>query len=145
MAWTADQTTELAALCARGWTAAAIATQLGVSRDQVIGKCRRAGLKLAHPPNRKGVSKVSIDPFSRSRGGLKRLPPVARGNQPFVHVTPFTAPPGRGCKWPHPDFIQRIRAREEPFCNAPTQEGSSWCPHHRAKVYVRAFLTGRNP
>lgn len=138
--WTTERTVELGELCASGLTSAVIAERLGVTRNEVIGKARRAGFKLAHPPKRKGVT---IDPFSRSRGGLKRLPPVARGNQPFVHVTPFTAPPGRGCKWPHPDFIQRIRAREEPFCNAPTQEGSSWCALHRSRVFVRAFVTGR--
>lgn len=122
--WTPERIAELTRLRAAGLSYTRIGDRLGLSKNQCIGKARRLGI-TAHtpPPTRKPIP--------------KRLA-TAYGNRPHVPLTAYTGTRQPGCKWPHPDYIQRIRAHAEPFCGEPTINESSWCLEHHRRVFARS-------
>jgi len=112
MEWTDERITHLKKLWSEGLTAAAISKQLRVSKNAVVGKVHRLGLK-GRPStiNRKRKTKM-----------IKKLIPT------------FTLADmsSRSCRWPsgdpqHADFR---------FCGHTVKEGKPYCAEHCDIAYV---------
>jgi GcrA cell cycle regulator len=150
-AWPPARIAQLTALFHSGLSASAIAEKLGggLSKNAVIGKLHRLGLTTGARPCR-----------VRSRGGTPGRPrskpvqpsmPSVRCRVPDPAVPPPTvplSPPESGygpvtilglrdgttrqCRWP-----LGLPGAEMLYCGAATMNGSSWCPHHHARVWQR--------
>lgn len=138
--WTESNTTILKELVAGGHSASQIVRIMSApSRNAVIGKCHRLGLKLlgnATEGDRR--ARVAI---TRKAPWDPPISPVEPVDEPDELETPFVPGTGRGapfaitglharqCKFPagdadSPDFH---------FCENQRVHGSSYCAAHRAK------------
>jgi len=120
MAWTDERIQLLQSLWERGLSASQIATELGegITRNAVIGKAHRLGLKSRPSP-------------------LKAVPPQKPAAKPVKEkketeekITILTLTE-RICKWPighpgEPDFH---------FCGKKSQPGQPYCAKHAAMAY----------
>ena len=120
MAWTDERIAKLRELWDKGLSASQIATELseGVTRNAVIGKAHRLGLK-SRPSPVKGES-------TRPKKAAPKAQKVETSGQ--VSLLDLTA---TNCKWPfgHPgndDFH---------FCGKESQPGLPYCPEHCAMAY----------
>jgi len=120
MAWTEDRIEKLRKLWDDGLSASQIAKELaeGVTRNAVIGKAHRLGLKSRPSP-------VKID-SDKKRAAPKRVPKKA--GKKLVSLLDLT---DRMCKWPigHPgdsDFH---------FCGKSSEAGMPYCAPHCAEAY----------
>lgn len=115
-AWTEDRIEQLRRMWAEKLPASRIATNLGVSKNAVIGKAHRIGLadRLSPIPLSAAVEAKRRDTRTRKR--------VAVG---------FTK--AGACQWPfgHPGE-NGFR-----FCGDQVVSGRPYCPQHAAKAYVR--------
>jgi GcrA cell cycle regulator len=119
-AWWGERIELLKALWRKGLSASEIGSELGVSRNAVIGKLHRIEgytPEPHRPPPRKPPPPVWKPP-----------PPPKRRvviNVPFLNLTLDELKRGV-CHYPHGD---RVPYR---FCGAPVKEGSAYCRlHHR--------------
>ena len=118
MEWTEERVARLKALWGEGRTASQIAVILGdVTRNAVIGKAHRLGLKGRPSPIRK--EKVAT-PKPASR-------PAAQTSRP-VRVS------DRQCHWP----IGHPREPGFHFCGAPAIDDKPYCEKHCSVAYRRS-------
>ena len=129
--WTIERLEMLAKMVAAGDSSREIAVALSVTacqrvtRTAVIGKVYRLGLRrppqIRKPPRRvvKAIAAAAAANFATNGVTLTRLK-----EQPLLS-------PDSKCQWLHGD------AQERNFCDKPTVAGFSWCPEHRAVVFVR--------
>ncbi|UTW55322.1 GcrA family cell cycle regulator [Kordiimonas sp. SCSIO 12610] len=120
MAWTDDRIEILRKLWDDGLSASQIAKELGegVTRNAVIGKAHRLGLKSRPSP-------VKTDKTAKKAPAKKA---VKKETKKFVTLLDLT---DRMCKWPigHPgdaDFH---------FCGKPSEPGMPYCAAHCAEAY----------
>lgn len=138
--WTKAMTKALRDMAGAGWTCAQAAKELGVTRNTVIGKAYRMGVKWklskAAPLTREGkrerqreaqrVYRTKQETLRRERE-VQMLKQVLHTDEPIdlSHL-----PTGRGqCQWIEGEAVGRK------FCCAPVVTGRSWCPHHYATVF----------
>ena len=140
--WTEDNTQELRRLCAEGSSAGAIAKEFNTTRNAIIGKASRLGLKLnpnAVPPRARHETNRA-GPVSRK--GIRLLPkrepwkPPPRPPKPKPRVDlPLECSPctvadltDDTCHWPlwagHEPF------HEKRYCGAMTIAGQVYCLAH---------------
>ncbi len=135
--WTPEEIALAKTLWAEGLTGRQIAAKLDKTRNAVMGKLWRAGLKRP-PPTPKIAS-----PYIRKRPPAK----VSRMTRP---KSPPPSPdaerkdghricdPGfRGCRWPLPGHD----GSEMRFCCLPAER--TYCDHHHAAAYSSAQPTRR--
>ncbi|RAK52113.1 GcrA family cell cycle regulator [Phenylobacterium deserti] len=148
MSWTPERFDEMARLWANGWSASRIANELGgVTRNAVIGKLHRAGMKRAAPskpakpkaprPSRAVAPRLVI----AGRGAVVVVPPagpprkelLAHAWQPLKVSTPkvWTERQFGECCWPVGG-----EGAETLSCCAPVHK-QGWCADH--------FRLGTNP
>ena len=120
--WSTDREDRLRALVLDGLTATRIGAKIGVTRNAVIGKIDRLGLRL-------------LGGLGRQPGPQK--PRKSRARKPKVTTAVILAPPpGEGvdilalaagvCRWPQ-DTIEGVR-----YCGGETYPRHVYCPaHHR--------------
>ena len=87
MSWSVNQVERLAKLVNAGKTSGDIAHELGVTRNTVMGKITRLGLKLASSSNRKSEP-VEV----KKRETKKRVTKVKRVPLPIKFVIPEASP-----------------------------------------------------
>lgn len=154
MSWTDERIEMLRQLWENGLTASQIADKLGqgLSRNAVIGKAHRLGLKSRPSPVKTGDSAGETDaPASTETAPAAAAPAavvaMAAGDPPAVRKPAPPRPPvaaqGKSgktslldlsdkiCKWPighpgEPDFH---------FCGKPSQAGFPYCSEHCAVAY----------
>lgn len=141
--WTDDRVAELTRLVKARFSASEIAKAMGegLTRNSVIGKCRRLGLELG------GADKVlraknprgprPLKPSKAARlfvGSWGACPEIIPGHippEPVVELQPLNIPfddiRAFQCRW-------ITSQRPALFCGHPTVAGS-WCPIHRAIVF----------
>jgi GcrA cell cycle regulator len=150
MSWTDERIEQLKQLWEKGLTASQIADKLagGISRNAVIGKAHRLGLKARPSPVKSGEGLPGDPPAEAPRAAPA---PVAAAAAPAEAPRPKPAAPRPGnpgtgvssgkttlldlsdkiCKWPighpgEPDFH---------FCGKPAQAGFPYCGEHCAVAY----------
>jgi hypothetical protein len=103
----------------------AVAELLGMTKNAVIGRANRLGLQ------------------DKARSPIK--PGIAKQQRVRLAVATRIAAEGiapRSCRWiesndrPYPD---------DPFCGAPVQPGTSWCPEHHERVFTKARVALEPP
>ncbi|SOD96739.1 GcrA family cell cycle regulator [Caenispirillum bisanense] len=116
MVWNDERIELLKSLWAEGLTTGEIGKQLGVSKNAVVGKAHRLGLKGRPSP-------------------IKRTKKPAKPEAPPKQVEP---PPSlvdlaaHTCRWP----IGDPRDADFHFCGKPALTGKPYCGEHAAIAYV---------
>lgn len=131
--WTAERTDRLKALWADGLSASRIAAELGdgVTRNGVIGRAHRVGAarriegQAPADASAKRLASARMRP-SRAKAPTAVAPPEPRAAGP---VTTLDLKPHH-CRWP----MGEVTGLETLFCGEVKDEGSSYCPAHRARA-----------
>ncbi len=121
MSWTDDRIEKLRKLWAKGLSASQIAGEIGdgVTRNAVIGKAHRLGLKSRPSP-------VKSDPKKPKKPAPK--PTAAPASDDKISLLQLNE---RICKWPigHPGEI------DFHFCGLPSVAGHPYCGPHCEMAY----------
>lgn len=124
MVWTDERIDELKVLWAEGLTTGEIGKRLGVSKNAVVGKAHRLGLKgRPSPIKRNGAAEPAAKPARQKAAPAKEPPKKIRS------VVDLSA---QACRWP-------IGDPREPgfhFCGAPSIPSKPYCAEHAAIAYV---------
>ena len=135
MNWTDDAEAILRRMWGCGVSASKIAKHLGgVTRNAVVGKAHRLNLeRRASPIKRLAPGEVPKRYRRANRGQAKgvRLSIIKSSAAPVVrrHAEPVKLHPTHKCKWlngERPNWT---------YCGKDCQEGFSWCPEHKARVF----------
>ncbi|SIS41243.1 GcrA cell cycle regulator [Insolitispirillum peregrinum] len=119
MVWTDERIEQLKELWAEGLTTGEIGKRLGVSKNAVVGKAHRLGLK-GRP-----------SPIKRTKAPRQTPAAPKEKEQKIRSVVDLSA---HTCRWP-------IGDPREPgfhFCGAPTIANKPYCAEHAAIAYVGA-------
>jgi GcrA cell cycle regulator len=117
MVWTDERIEQLRELWAEGLTTGEIGKRLGVSKNAVVGKAHRLGLK-GRP-----------SPIKRSKTPRQAPAAPKEKDQKIRSVVDLSA---HTCRWP-------IGDPREPgfhFCGAPSMANKPYCEKHAAIAYV---------
>lgn len=121
MEWTEERVARLKALWSEGRTASQIATILGdVTRNAVIGKAHRLGLKGRPSPIRKEKTVSTPKPVRQPAAAIPAARPVRVSD--------------RQCHWP----IGHPREPGFHFCGAPAIADKPYCEEHCNIAYRRS-------
>lgn len=118
MVWTEERIEQLKELWAEGLTTGEIGKRLEVSKNAVVGKAHRLGLK----------SRPS--PIKRAAKQTRKAP--AKPKEPDYKIRSVIDLTAHTCRWPHGD-------PKEPgfhFCGKQTLPGKPYCAEHAAIAYV---------
>lgn len=141
--WTEERLEELRQYWSGGKPASAIALEMGLSRNAVLGKVHRLGLEgrragaRANAPRlaRLRVSKkMSGKPFPRSTKQrtapvkVQLVEPVPEHAKTIRELT-FRDGHPQECRW----IVGPTKAEHTVYCGTPTH-GQSWCGYHRQRV-----------
>jgi len=160
--WTSDLTEQLRALWAEGLSATEVGRRLGMTKNAVLGKVHRLGLKARPSPIRGPGGGAAAVAKARETSTRRRGDPPPIGHAPSVMpaardyplrasvepagaaaqapppVVPaiVTRPPALrgGCRWP---LWGNSRPTHE-YCDAPRAAWDCpYCPAHRARAHER--------
>jgi GcrA cell cycle regulator len=134
LGWLAERIERLKTLWERGWSASAIANDLGgVSRNAVIGKIHR--LKGYSPPPHKApaIAKPPPAPKPKPKPPAPKQPRVVL-NVPFLNLTIDELKTGV-CRYPHGEAAPYF------FCGQPTRDGSPYCALH-CRITLQRYQPG---
>lgn len=159
MTWTDEKVERMVQLLAQGMSAASIGARIGMTRHAVISKIHRMeekGAKLkrdrrkARPakekPLRKSSAKPTVAPITKT-DFCQNLTEICAVEPDYQDHEPRDEGPlaranileiKNGCRWPMeraPDVIGGYL-----FCNAPCQDGKSYCRVHTEQA-KRRILT----
>lgn len=155
--WTDDRVERLKLLLRQGMSASAIAERLGggMSRNAVIGKVHRMGLKLdqrsssersanARKSRKKTHKKQCAQIFKPPPYMTLPVEPLPHGPEPHV---PRRERRGvleledNQCRWP----IGDPKDADFHFCNAKRVTGFAYCAHHARRAYRPVDMKQRVP
>jgi GcrA cell cycle regulator len=127
MSWNDEKINRLKKLWQEGLTTGEIGKRLAISKNAVVGKAHRLGLK-GRP-----------SPIKRPTKAAAESSPAAK-KQPEVKVFTLTDLSSQTCRWPigdpkHEDFR---------FCGKPVVAGKPYCGEHCATAYVGSSKSSRN-
>jgi GcrA cell cycle regulator len=111
--WTDDRIAKLKKLWAEGLTTGEIGKRLGVSKNAVVGKAHRLGLKSRPSPIRRTTKKAA---------------PKKEVSKVFT-LADLT---NQTCRWPHGD----PKEDDFHFCGKPVVQGKPYCSDHCEYAYV---------
>lgn len=152
MKWTEDQDTELRRRCKAGETTAEIAAAFGVSRNAIIGRMHRQGIrngKGARDGGKAAAARMKAQQpksrtfkFGNGNAAKKPKPPSlmkARMKAP-VHRQPSQSCTlleltHDSCRWILNDDVRGISVDDVKYCNERVKEGHSYCDDHYGQVY----------
>ncbi len=128
---------QLAALAAKGWSSSRIGLELGITRNAVIGLCRRRGFQLLGKSGRQIASTPTTREAPKIAPLSKKLlaafaPPVVAAEQrawPTVNILGLTS---KSCRWPIGDTPSDPNFQ---YCGAPKSIGP-YCSDHGLVAYT---------
>jgi len=132
MDWTDKSIARLRALWDEGLSSAEIGRRLNCSKNAVVGKAHRLGLPGRDSPIRAAAGKPSA-PKPAVNERRKALSSISGVRAVPVAPKPVrrSAPSDGGCRFIPGD----PRGNRNPYCCAPCQPGSVYCPEHHAQCY----------
>lgn len=153
VSWTDERVETLKKLVAEKWSSGAIARELGVTRNTVIGKLNRMGLstKIASGSGKAPEGGITLRPTRRAKGnptGVKGargavrkaavvLKPVELPrpeDAPPSRDVPFLSLPRKACQWPVSGAGSTLLC-----CGNPTSHHEStapYCAYHLRLAYT---------
>lgn len=146
-AWTPERSEQLRELWESGQPASEIAKEMGTTKNAIVGKAHRLGLKgrpspIGPPLSAEERAKRALtDPAARS-AALARATVEPRVTEAEVTPARPTYPGGfRSCQW-----IEGSPTRDDTCkCGRPVVPGSRWpyCPEHLRLATTRATVKSR--
>ena len=137
--WTFDKIAELMKLKARGLSNAVIGAKMNLSRNAVIGKSNRLGLKgprMAAVVKKRSYSsnpkaKTYLPNFNISTPKQRVAPTLVAIEEPQGKLWRGELPKQGCCKWPHggPGDWQ--------WCSQPKMAGKTYCEFHDQQAHKR--------
>ena len=128
MSWTDERIQELTKLWDAGYSASAIGKQIGMSKNAVIGKAHRLGLRARPSPIKRGAIKPVLAPQVRLE-----TPKPAEPKPAPMPTKPRERQHGATCLWP----IGDPGDSNFHFCEEPAAPGKPYCTAHCAKAYIQ--------
>ncbi|MBF0246472.1 MAG: hypothetical protein HQL36_00140 [Alphaproteobacteria bacterium] len=134
--WTPDRIKVLMALWEEGLATSEIGRRLGVTKNAVVGKVHRLGLKKRQSPIRQATpAPAAAQPKKAKAAAPASKPehPAPKPVMPTGEVVRLEALTAAMCSWPEgepgtPEFH---------FCGQPAAEGKPYCEAHCARAYVK--------
>jgi hypothetical protein len=124
--WPDTRVVLLRDLAEQGLSGSEISREMDLTKNQVVGKCRRLGIRLQGDNQGNTGRPRSEQPAVVVRKPVVEAPVIA---PPLAPVRPM--PPARGCQW-HDGTSPMWRV-----CDMAVKPGTAWCPEHHARVYPR--------
>lgn len=119
--WTDDRIAKLKKLWAEGLTTGEIGKRLGVSKNAVVGKAHRLGLKSRPSP-------------------IRRTKKKAEPKKEETKVYTLADLTSQTCRWPHGD----PKEDNFQFCGKPIVQGKPYCAEHCEYAYVGSNRSSRS-
>ena len=132
MSWTDEKVSDLMRLWDAGYSASAIGRQIGMSKNAVIGKAHRLGLKPRPSPIKRSVAKILPEPTPLRPTVVDPTPMPLRPEPSFTERTN-----GPKCRWPIGDPGEM----DFHFCERPSLPGKPYCAEHCARAYITRSRT----
>lgn len=123
--WTPDRIKTLMALWEEGHPTSEIGRRLGVTKNSVVGKVHRLGLKKRQSPIRQASSAPRPKPIKTKTAKVAIKPPAES-----VKMEELTS---SMCCWPEGE----PGTDELHFCGHPVMEDKPYCEAHCARAYVK--------
>jgi len=136
--WTPDRIKILIAHWEEGLPTSEIGRRLGVTKNAVVGKVHRLGLKKRQSPIRQSApgtvqpkkARAKTKVAEKSETVVQATPKVTRPSGEVIRLEELT---GSMCSWPEgepgtPDFY---------FCGEPSIADKPYCEHHCSRAYVK--------
>ena len=128
--WSDTRVALLRRLVAQGLSGAAIGAAMDLTKNAVVGKCRRLGIRLQGSNNGGGCRTGQVLKLKPPPTVVRKPKPVAA---PVVVVPPPPPPmpPTRRCQWldgSGPPWVQ---------CGAAVLGRGPYCAAHHSRVFVR--------
>lgn len=144
MAWTSEKVDLAKSLWLEGWTAPAIAAQLGsgFTRCAVIGKMHRLGLSRkspANPPGKPRPEKRVYPKLTYVRPRNRALPPERIHDTSHVQVPPTKNLTLLQCS----DQDCHFPTDSGRYCGHPVKDGTPYCAAHCEIVYMPVLARKR--
>lgn len=130
--WTLERVLKLREMWAAGYSAGNIGRLIGVSKNSVIGKVHRLGLKPRPSPIVRRASPIPVTKEPEIATTVVDMQPAAEPARAARHLIPR---PEKRCEWPnefHPGD-----ARFGFDCKAMPLTGRPYCAEHAARAYRR--------
>ena len=136
MSWTSTRIAKLKKLWDKGLSTSEIGTKLGFSKNAVVGKAHRLGLKSRQATTKKIKRKVTpklskgapAKSTSKSTASAKKAP-TKKSQSKIISILDLK--PGM-CRWPMED----PRSEEFSFCGEPTFGKKPYCLKHCSQAYT---------
>lgn len=141
--WTPERTERLIALTMAGYSGSAIANDLGVSRNSVIGKVHRLGMQIGNSKNAKGhistgkpqkpvltSSNKYRKPKVKSKPVFEKAP-IPQQRAEDIARKSFSELSENDCRFP----VNHPKDSDFGFCGLPQIPGSSYCAAHHARCW----------
>ncbi len=124
--WTPERIKTLIALWEEGHPTSEIGRRLGVTKNSVVGKVHRLGLKKRQSP----IRQSSSQPRPKAPKVQRASKPAVKASAQSVKMEELTS---SMCCWPEgepgtDDFY---------FCGSQVVEDKPYCEHHCARAYVK--------
>ena len=130
MSWNEERVEELGRLWDLGHSASIIGKRIGVSKNAVIGKAHRLGLRPRPSPIKRRLERpvvtVPVLQEAPAEPAPKPLPP------------PRVVGSGPRCMWP----LGEPGDEDFRFCEAPATAGKPYCSAHCDRAYITRSRTG---
>ena len=143
--WTPDHIKTLMGLWEEGLPTSEIGRRLGVTKNAVVGKVHRLGLKKRQSPIRQAAAgsaqpaKPKAAPKPAANSSTPPMP-AAKAVKPTGDVVRLEELTSSMCSWPEgepgtPDFY---------FCGEPSVTDKPYCEAHCARAYVKVSKDKKN-
>jgi hypothetical protein len=123
VSWPQDQTDTLTRLWQAGRTSGQISLEMGITRNQVMGKASRLGLKHTR------ITKPRVNYWRPSKPKDQKPPTPLKPQAQTTHPIPFLEADHRTCKWP-----LWSGPKTGKVCGAKPVPATPYCLYHHGRA-----------